>query len=100
MNIYWEENERSGDKPEKKIEGSVDLSNAIMNDTETSYVIHEIEVPPQPVGGYDITGNVGGPGSYMFMFLKKPNWFHRACSRFFLGWKWFDGDGLNRKVKK
>lgn len=97
MNIYWEENERSGS--DEKIEGSIHLSDAIMNDTESSFVI-DIKLPPEPVGGYDITGNGGGNGSYMFMFLKKPNWFHRTCTRFFLGWKWVDGNGLNKKVKK
>jgi hypothetical protein len=89
MNIYWEEHDSADERPKHWSEEGVEGT-----------VIAAIEAPPQPVGGYDITGNVGGPGSYMFMFLKKPNWFHRACSRFFLGWKWFDGDGLNRKVKK
>lgn len=88
MNIYWEEHDSADEKPKhwaEELEGTLTA---------------KIEVPPQPVGGYDITGNGGGPGSYMFMMLKKPNWFHRLCSRFFLGWKWVDGNGLNKKVKK
>lgn len=42
------------------------------------------------VGGYDITGSKTIAGSIRFMFPKKPNWFHRMCCRFFLGWKWVE----------
>lgn len=45
---------------------------------------------PKPIGGYDITGSKTVAGSIRFMFPKKPNWFHRMCCRFFLGWKWVE----------
>lgn len=96
MNIYWEEQDYSGDdkkpefnKPGSKVDGSVDLSEAVKNDTETSYVT-SIQPMPEYVGGYDITGGNQVAGSIVFNFTKKPNWFHRTCCRFFLGWKWQD----------
>ncbi len=42
------------------------------------------------VGGYDITGGGKDVFSIKFMFTKKPNFFHRACCKFFLGWVWVD----------
>jgi len=73
MNIYWEEHDNTGEE--------VDLSKI------------KIATPPkpeEPVGGYDVTGNGGGPWSVMFMMRKKPNWFHRQMSRILLGWVWVD----------
>ena len=93
MNIYWEENDSADEIPkhwsENKIDGTVDLSEAIMNDTSAAFV-HEIKSPPPMVGGYDITGGNGVDNSIVYNFTKKPNWFHRTCCRFFLGWKWND----------
>lgn len=96
MNIYWEEEDYSGNekKPEfkkadNKIDGSVDLTEALMGNTQTAYV-SSIQMPPPIVGGYDITGSNQVAGSIVFNFTKKPNWFHRTCVRFFLGWKWHD----------
>jgi hypothetical protein len=59
--------------------------------TEKSTTTHDL-VPKEHrvVGGYDMTGNGGGPWSVMFMMKDKPNWFHRLCTRFFLGWVWVD----------
>jgi hypothetical protein len=94
MNLYWEENERSGDeeKPANKIDGTVDmktLTEALMGNTQTAYV-SSFKSPPPVVGGYDITGGDGKQNSISFMMVKKPNWFHRTCTRFFLGWRWHD----------
>ena len=106
MNIHWEEHdsadekpkhwseEGSGKKPEfkkagYKVDGSVDLSEDVMNDTETAFV-YDIKTPPTFVGGYDITGGNGIENSFVFNFVKKPSWFHRTCCRFFLGWRWHD----------
>ncbi len=73
-NIYWEEHKMGEHKePEKQVA-----------------TISMIEAPKKNVGGYDITGNHGGPYSVMFMMTKKPKWFHRVCTRFFLGWNWVD----------
>jgi len=85
MNIYWEEHDSASERPKHWSE-----------EGDKGTLVAKIELPPQPVGGYDITGN-GGTNGYMFMFLKKPNWFHRTCSRFFLGWEWVDKNGLNKK---
>ncbi len=95
MNIYWEERDYSGSEKEPefkkagdKIDGSVDLTQALMGDTQTAYVTF-IEQPTH-VGGYDITGGNGGANSIVFNFIKKPNWFRRTCTKFFLGWRWND----------
>lgn len=73
-NIYWEEHNRpSDDIPSKE--------------TTISFVC---ELPKKTVGRYDITGNHGGANSVMFMLTKKPKWFHRTFTRFFLGWRWVD----------
>jgi hypothetical protein len=45
---------------------------------------------PKYVGGYDITGTGGGAGSIVYMYMRKPNFFHRTCTKFFLGWVWVD----------
>ncbi len=45
---------------------------------------------PVYVGGYDITGSKEVAGSIVFNFTRKPSWFHRTCTRFFLGWRWKD----------
>lgn len=45
---------------------------------------------PKYIGGYDISGNKGGVGSIVFNMNKKPNWFHRLCTKLFLGWDWID----------
>jgi hypothetical protein len=82
-NIYWEEH--LGNSGSKKT-----------NESEHSTISAEFHIPPKPVGGYDITGNKGGAHSHLFMMTKKPMWFHRVCTRFFLGWTWVDGDGLNK----
>ena len=104
MNIYWEEEDYSGDdkkpkfkKTEDKIDGTVNLSEAILNDKEAVYV-KSILTPPPVVGGYDITGSNQVAGSIVFNYTKKPNWFHRTCCRFFLGWKW--QDKKEKKEKK
>ncbi|MEK6828587.1 MAG: hypothetical protein AABY15_00480 [Nanoarchaeota archaeon] len=76
-NIYWEEHNRPEESAEKKEVGTVSVGYAI-------------ELPKKNVGGYDITGNYGGVNSVMFMMTKKPKWFHRVCTRFFLGWNWVD----------
>lgn len=90
MNIYWEENERSDDKKSgSKIDGSVNLTEALMGDTQTAFV-SSFKLPPPMVGGYDITGGNGIENTIVFNFVKKPNWFHRTCCRFFLGWRWHD----------
>lgn len=96
MNIYWGEQDYPGDdkklkfdKAGNKVDETVSLSEAVMNDTETSYVT-SIQPMPKYVGGYDITGSNQVAGSIVFNFTKKPNWFHRTCCRFFLGWKWQD----------
>lgn len=98
MNIYWEEQEYSGDdkKPEFK-KGEVDLGEAVMNDSTPGWVT-TIETSPSTVGGYDITGGNGMQNSIVFNFIKKPSWFHRTCCRFFLGWKW--QDKKEKKEKK
>lgn len=95
MNIYWEEEDYSGDekKPKfnkagDKVDGTVNLSEALMGDTQVAYA--HIFTPPKVVGGYDITGSNQVAGSIVFNYTKKPNWFHRTCTRFFLGWKWKD----------
>jgi hypothetical protein len=76
-NIYWEENDRSGEW--KKMDSKPLPMNTISHPT-----LKEV------VGGYDITGGNGEENSISFNFVKKPNWFHRTCCRFFLGWKWND----------
>ena len=91
MNIKWEEEDYSGDekKPGFKVDGTVNLSEALMGDTQTAYVT-SISQTPKYVGGYDITGGNQVESSIVFSYIKKPNWFHRTCTRFFLGWKWID----------
>jgi len=90
MNIYWEENERPDDKKSgSKIDVSVNLTEALMSDIQTTFV-SGFKLPPPTVGGYDITGGNGGANSIVFNFIKKPNWFRRTCAKFFLGWKWND----------
>jgi len=83
MNIYWEEHDNTGEKTN-------DFS---LESGTLSSIVPEQKV----VGGYDITGNGGGPWSIMFMMRKKPRGFHRFFTKLFLGWKWVDGDGLNKK---
>jgi len=92
MNIYWEENDYSGKdkKPEFEVNKKVNLTEALMGNTETAYATTSILTSPPSVGGYDITGGNGMVTSTDFNFVKKPNWFHRTCCRFFLGWKWQD----------
>jgi len=51
------------------------------------------------VGGYDITGQGGGEDSFILGMPKKPNWFHRAFTRIFLGWVWTD-EIENKKEEK
>lgn len=85
-NIYWEEHnipERSDKKETVEVpkEGIV----SILNGTSCVFV-----APEKEVGGYDITGGNRMPYSIKFMMTKKPNWFHRTCTRFFLGWVWVD----------
>jgi len=46
--------------------------------------------PSTLVGGYDIHGKGGGDDSLIFRRKDKPNFFHRACCKFFLGWVWVD----------
>ena len=53
----------------------------------SKYTIH---AKPEYVGGYDWAGGNGKENSIVFNFVKKPNWFHRTCTRFFLGWRWND----------
>ena len=50
-NIYWEEHDHSKDRPKHWAE---DLGDAVMNDTESSFVCN-IESSPPIVGGYDMT---------------------------------------------
>ena len=92
-NIYWEEHDHSKDRPKHWAE---DLGDAVMNDTESSFVCN-IESPPPIVGGYDMTGGNGMQNSIVWNFTKKPNWFHRTCTRFFLGWKWNDKKEIKKK---
>jgi hypothetical protein len=96
MNINWKEEDYSGDgkKPEfkkagAKVDGKVDLTEALMGDTQTAYTTSSIKTPVY-VGGYDITGGNGMQNSIVFNFVKKPNWFRRTCTKFFLGWTWID----------
>lgn len=43
-----------------------------------------IQAPPKSVGGYEIDEiNV-------LNLTKKPSWFRRTCTRFFLGLRWID----------
>lgn len=66
MNIYWEEHEV--DKLKGKTLSSMKERKA----------------------GYDVTGGDGKNGFVIASKGVKPNWFRRACVRFFLGWKWND----------
>jgi len=59
-------------------------------ETNDGLMSSTIKMPPPIVGGYDITGSNGIEGSIVFNFVNKPSWFHRTCTRFFLGWKWKD----------
>ena len=79
MNIYWEEHENLGAefKPEYKPEYKLGCSTA------------NIVSKPCIAGGYDISGG-NGVNSITFNLVRKPNWFHRKCAKFFLGWKWND----------
>lgn len=75
-NIYWEEH-------------GIGPSNS--SDIE----IQEFKLVASPkicknVGGYDITGNGGGVNSVIFMLKNKPSWFHRKCTKLFLGWVWVE----------
>lgn len=74
MNIYWEENDRSDEWEKSGI--------------QTFHITPKL--PPKEVGGYDITGGDGKTNSVVFNFVRKPSWFHRFCTKFFLGWKWND----------
>ena len=65
MNIYWGEHEI--------------LKESLININKIVYA-----------GGYNITGENNTTESIVFNLVKKPNWFHRTCVRFFLGWKWED----------
>lgn len=76
-NIYWEEHNRAEEGGEKK-------------ELEEASLTCSIELPKKEIGGYDITGNQGGNYSVIFWMTKKPNWFHRICTRLFLGWDWVD----------
>ena len=53
-------------------------------------MIDKIKKIPTYAGGYDLTGGNGEENSTVLNFVNKPNWFHRTCTRFFLGWKWND----------
>lgn len=75
-NIYWDEPFLE----EKNGKGSI----------EKFTIVSSVEKPRDPVGGYDITGNGGGANSIMFMMVRKPKWFHRMCTKLFLGWVWVD----------
>lgn len=72
MNIYWEEHDRSDEWEKKELQTS------------------DVQISPKEVGGYDITGGDGKMNSIVFNFVRKPSWFHRVCTKFFLGWKWND----------
>ena len=72
MNIYWDEH---------KLAEDVKNGGTGMYSLKSNYK-----------SGYDLTGGNGRENSIILHFEKKPNWFHRTCSRFFLGWKWNDGD--------
>lgn len=65
MNIYWEEHEVDN------LEGKT------------------LSSMKERKSGYDISGG-NGRGKFVIGLEAKPNWFHRTCSRFFLGWKWND----------
>ena len=80
MNIYWEEHDRSGEKPEPYFKCNEDVVTA-----------------PKAVGGYDITGNGGRYNTRVFTFFNKPNWFHRFFCRLLLGWVWVDFDKVESK---
>jgi hypothetical protein len=73
MNIYWEEHEHMGGEFMPHCEDFKLKS-----------------IPKKNKGGYDITGQGGKANSVMFMMTKKPKWFHRTCTRIFLGWVWVD----------
>lgn len=62
----------------------------LVNGDSISSINGYIQQPPKYVGGYDIAGNKGGAYSIQFNMIKKPNTFHRICSKVFLGWDWVD----------
>ena len=81
-NIYWEEHNRAD---ERGVGAEVTKT-----EVATISLVNCVELTKKSVGGYDITGNHGGANSVKFMMTKKPKWFHRVCTRFFLGWTWVD----------
>ena len=49
----------------------------------TNYVFTH---PPAKAGCWVIGGDLN------VFVCKKPNWFHKKMTKFFLGWEWRDGD--------
>lgn len=43
-----------------------------------------------PVGCYNLMGGNDKTNSVQFIFNEKPSWWHRMCTKFFLGWTWID----------
>lgn len=85
--IQFQEHDYTGDESGERKIHTFNLAGLTENSTSThDLVLKEHKV----VGGYDMTGNGGGPWSVMLMMKKKPMWFHRLCTRFFLGWVWVD----------
>jgi len=94
MNIYWEEHDSADENPkhwsEDEISGTIALTEVLTEAVSLRNAVSLRKTLPTAVGGYDITGGNGIENSFVFNFVKKPNWFHRTCTRFFLGWKWND----------
>lgn len=87
--MNWGEEDNTG-KPESNKDVSTFNLICVENDTTGAYVAEDISSPPKYVGGYDLTGGNGKHNSFVMMFVRRPNWFHRTMTRFFLGWKWND----------
>jgi hypothetical protein len=56
----------------------------------TNYVF----TPPPPKKGSWVIG-----GDLNIFVCKKPNWFHKKMTKFFLGWDWKDGDFETQQKK-
>lgn len=84
-NIYWEEHLMKNEE-----DNSGDKKLLVTTSSE--------KIEDKVVGGYDITGNGGEANSIILMMTRKPNLFHRVCTRFFLGWVWIDKNRKDDKI--
>ena len=96
MNITHESDQMSGngiEETDKTIHldesEEIDNSDYFISDEDSVYIGMDYS---KHIGAYRITPVEDKVNTIDFCYHKKPNWFHRMCCKFFLGWTWIDFD--------